>query len=94
MDEKDFELIEPLTERPIIPRSARLSRVERVILEFTNSDYKYAAVKNELVKEYKNINGCARAIGRVVSSLKKKGAIKDKIRVYSSLDKIYLEKIG
>lgn len=93
MDEKDFKLIDPLTERPVLPRSEKLSLVEKVVLEFANSDYKYAALKNELVREFKNANGCARAIGRVVSSLKKKGVIKENIRVYSLLEKVYLEKL-
>jgi hypothetical protein len=93
MDDEGFQFIEPLTEKPFIPRSDRFSRVENIILEFTGSDYKYAAVKGELVEEYKNVKGCARAIGRIASSLKKKGVIKENLRVYSSTDKIYLEKM-
>lgn len=92
MSSKEFEFIEPLDEKPVIERSERLSRVENVILEFVNSDYKYAAVRDELIQEYKNIKGCARAIGRVASNLKKKGLINENIRVYSAMNKIYLEK--
>lgn len=92
MSSKEFEFIEPLDEKPVIERSERLSRVENVILEFVNSDYKYAAVRDELIQEYKNIKGCARAIGRVASNLKKKGLITEQIRVYSAMNKIYLEK--
>ncbi len=92
MSSKEFEFIEPLNEKPVIERSERLSRVENVILEFVNSDYKYAAVRDELIQEYKNIKGCARAIGRVASNLKKKGLITEQIRVYSAMNKIYLEK--
>jgi len=92
MSSKEFEFIEPLDEKPVIERSERLSRVENVILEFVNSNYKYAAVRDELIQEYKNIKGCARAIGRVASNLKKKGVINKEIRVYSAMNKIYLEK--
>jgi len=92
MSIKEFEFIEPLDEKPVRERSERLSRVEKVILEFANSDYKYAAVIDELIQEYKNIKGCARAIGRVASNLRKKGIITEEIRVYSAMNKIYLEK--
>ena len=92
MGEKDFELIEPLEERPVLPRNERVSRVEKLILEFANSDYKYAAVRDELIQEYENIKGCARALGRIASNLKKRGVITEEIKVYGSMDKIYLEK--
>ena len=92
MDEKDFTLIVPLEGRPVLPRNERVSRVEKLILEFANSDYKYAAVRDELIQDYKNIKGCARALGRIVSKLKKMGMIAEEIKVYSSIDKIYLEK--
>jgi len=92
MGKKDFELIEPLEGRPILPRNERISRVEKVILEFTNSDYKYAAVRDELIQEYENIKGCARALGRIASNLKKRGVITEEIKVYGSMDKVYLEK--
>jgi hypothetical protein len=92
MGEKEFELIEPLEARPVLPKNERVSRIEKLILEFANSDYKYAAVRDELIDEYKNIKGCARALGRIVSKLKKKGMIAEEIKVYSSMNKIYLEK--
>ncbi len=92
MDERDFELIEPLEGRPILPKDERVSRVEKLLLEFTNSDYKYAAVRDELIHDYKNIKGCARALGRIASNLRKRGLITEDIKVYSSMDKIYLEK--
>jgi len=92
MGEKDFEFIEPLDARPVLPRNERVSRVEKVILEFTNSDYKYAAVRDELIQEYENIKGCARALGRIASNLKKRGVITEEIKVYGSMDKVYLEK--
>lgn len=92
MDENEFELIEPLEDRPVLPKNERKSRIEKLILEFYNSDYKYAAVRDELIDEYENIKGCARALGRVASNLKKRGAITEEIKVYSSMDKIYLEK--
>jgi len=91
MGEKEFELIEPLEVRPVLPKNERVSRVEKLILEFANSDYKYAAVRDELVDEYENIKGCARALGRIVSKLKKRGMIAEEIKVYSSMDRIYLE---
>ena len=92
MGEKSFELIEPLDARPVLPRNERVSRVEKVILEFTNSDYKYAAVRDELIQEYENIKGCARALGRIASNLKKRGVITEEIKVYGSMGKVYLEK--
>ena len=92
MGEKDFELIEPLEGRPVLPKDERVSRVEKLLLEFTDSDYKYAAVRDELIQDYKNIKGCARALGRIASNLRKRGLITEEIKVYSSLDKIYLEK--
>ncbi len=92
MGEKDFEFIEPLDARPVLPRNERVSRVEKVILEFTNSDYKYAAVRDELIQEYENIKGCARALGRIASNLKKRGVITEEIKVYGSMGKVYLEK--
>jgi len=92
MGEKGFELIEPLEVRPVLPKNERASRIEKLILEFANSDYKYAAVREELIDEYKNIKGCARALGRIVSKLTKNGMIAEGIKVYSSMNKIYLEK--
>jgi hypothetical protein len=49
-------------------------------------------VRDELIDEYENIKGCARSLGRIVSKLKKKGMITEEIKVYSSMNKIYLEK--
>jgi len=92
MGEKDFELIEPLDGKPVLPKDERVSRVEKLIMEFANSDYKYAAVKDELIQDYKNIKGCARALGRIASNLRKKGLLTNELKVYSSMDKIYLEK--
>jgi hypothetical protein len=92
MGEKDFELIEPLDGRPVLPKDERTSRVEKLMLEFANSDYKYAAVRDELIQDYKNVKGCARALGRIASNLRKKGLMTEEIKVYSSMDKIYLEK--
>ena len=92
MSDKDFKFIEPLEERPIAKKPKRISRVEQVIMEFAKSDYKYAAVKDELVLEYKNTKGCARAIGRVASTLKKKGIIDQDVKVYSAMDRVYLER--
>jgi len=92
MSEKKFDFIEPLEERPTMRRAKSTSTIERVIMEFVRSGYKYASVKDAIVEEYKSPKGCARAIGRVASSLRKKGNIDEPLRVYSSDNKVFLVK--
>ena len=73
-------------------KSERVQRVERLILSFADSDHQYAAVKDELVKEYRNRKECVRAIRKIATYLKEKDLIMEQIRVYNSAERVFLEK--
>ena len=81
-----------MNEKTATHKSERVQRVERLLLTFADSDHQYAAVKDELVKEYRNRKECTRAIRKIATKLKEEDVIEEEIRVYNSRERIFLEK--
>lgn len=87
-----YQFIEPLKERPKVVKKkyGRKSIAQMILEEFISNDTKYAKVPFEKVKDsYKRPAYCSRAIGRVISTLKKE----KEIQTYSDEKNVYLERI-
>jgi len=87
-----YRFIEPLKEKPKIVKKKywKKSLAQLILEEFLESDLKYARVPYEKVKEeYKSPAFCSRAIGRVITTLKRE----KEVSVVSDEKAIYLEKL-
>ena len=90
MSERKYETFIP-EEAPLglMEKKGFKSPCVRIIDEFSRSDVQSAYIKEEILKYYKSSISAARAIGRVIKSMK----LEDKIRVYSKDDRVWLIKI-
>jgi len=86
-----YEFIEVLEKKPKVEkkRYRKETVAARIINEFTTSKAKYAKISFDKVKgEYSSPAFCARAMGRVMSTMD----LSDQIEVYSDSSNIYLER--
>ena len=84
-----YKFIEPLKTAPKIEKKGKKKSLgEKIIMEFETAGVDYAKVRKEKLEGYKSTISAARAMGRILNSMK----LADKINVYSDADNVYLEK--